>query len=179
LTFSGNGEPTLHPYFSEVAYAVHRVRAGFAARNVGAKRPEITLFSNASRLAAPEVQRGLQYIDLPILKLDAGDPITFERIARPAEGVIFAEICQNLRRVPNLVIQSVFVGGDVTNVTPTAFDRWLERLSEIGPAAVQIYSIDYPVPDQRVQRVPAYVLLRLAEEAEARLGVPVTPYWID
>ncbi|MBN1249978.1 MAG: hypothetical protein JXC32_20105 [Anaerolineae bacterium] len=178
LTFSGNGEPTLHPYFSQVAFAVHRLRDTLFARREGAKRPRISLFSNASRLSEPEVRGALRYIDMPILKLDAGEPALFEQINRPAEGITLEGICLALREVPDLVVQSVFVDGDISNVTDTAFSYWLERLTEIRPAAVQIYSTDYPVPIPSLRRVSPGVLRRLAERAEAYLSVPVKPYWV-
>lgn len=179
LTFSGNGEPTLHPFFGQVAYAMHRLRDSVSARRGARSGLRITLFSNGTRLGEPNVREALRYIDVPIIKLDAGDQHLFEQINRPAPGITLDEICLALRDVPDLVVQSVFVDGEVSNVTEAAFTAWLARLAEIRPAAVQIYSTDYPVPTSTLQRVPAYVLRRLAERAEARLGRPVRPYWVE
>lgn len=171
LTFSGTGEPTLHPYFGEIVFEVQRLRDRFcpAAR--------IALFSNSTTLARSEVSAALGQIDLPILKLDAGDVRTFRRVNRPDAAVDFKAILEGLRSTPNLVLQSVLIAGSVTNADETAFEAWMATVKQIRPTQVQIYSTDYPVASPDVQRVPAYRLRELAELAEQRIGVPVHPFW--
>jgi wyosine [tRNA(Phe)-imidazoG37] synthetase (radical SAM superfamily) len=170
VTFSGNGEPTLHPYFAEIAFEVRRVRD---RRCPDAK---IALFSNATTLTWPEMRACLQHVDRPILKLDAGDAETFARINRPAQGVDFGAIVDALGQVPNLTVQTVLVDGAVTNAAGDAFEAWLAVVAELRPARVQVYSTDYPVPSAEVQRIPAFRLRHLAEVAERRTGVPVRAY---
>ena len=53
LTFSGNGEPTLHPYFHELVFGVRQLRDRLAPR------AQVTLFSNATALHLPQVQAAL------------------------------------------------------------------------------------------------------------------------
>jgi len=171
ITFSGNGEPTLHPYFPEVAFEVHRLRDRIYPD------ARIALFSNATTLNRPEIRAALQHVDLPILKLDAGDAVTFARIDRPAPGIHFADVVAGLTQVPAPIVQTVLVDGPATNAGGAAFERWLETLATIRPRAVQIYSTDYPVPDGTVERVPPYRLRHLAEVAEHRIGAPVQAYW--
>lgn len=171
ITFSGNGEPTLHPYFSEAVFEVSRLRD---RHSPGAR---VSLSSNATTLGRSDIRACLKYVDTPILKLDAGDTETFARINRPAQGIDLAGIIEALRRVPNLTIQTVLVDGLVTNAAGDAFEAWLRALTELSPAHVQIYSTDYPVPDATVQRVPAFRLRQLAEVAGHRTGAPVRAYW--
>lgn len=173
LTFSGNGEPTLHPFFAETVREVVHLRDRLCPD------ARVALFSNASTATWLEVQRALLLIDLPILKLDAGDVETFRRVNCPAPGVVFEEIVQALREIPWLIIQSVLVAGEVNNAEGEAWRAWMEAVAAICPTQVQIYSTDYPVPDQRVQSVPPFVLRRLAEEAKQVTGVPVHAYWPD
>lgn len=171
LTFSGNGEPTLHPYFAEIVFEVQRLRDRLAPD------AKIALFSNATTITRPEIRSALARMDAPMLKLDAGDAGTLARINRPAPGVIFEDMVAALKDVPNLVIQSVLVGGVVNNSSGDALNAWVARIAEIQPAAVQIYSTDYPVPTGEIQRVPPYMLRRLADETQQCTGVPVRAYW--
>ncbi len=172
VTFSGNGEPTLHTAFPAIAEAVRRLRDEL---NPGVR---LALFSNATTACLPRIREALPFFDAPILKLDAGDPRTLARINRPAPGVELARIVESLAGVPGLIVQSVLIDGRVSNVRGEAFDAWVSALAEVGPARVQIYSTDYPVPDAGVERVPPYVLKRIAGEVERRTGLRVSGYWI-
>ncbi|MGC9522086.1 MAG: radical SAM protein [Anaerolineae bacterium] len=173
VTFSGNGEPTLHPHFRYLVLEVARLRDRLCPD------VKLALFSNATTALQPEIQAALRHIDIPILKLDAGDPETFLKVNRPAPEVAFQTVVEGLKATPNLIVQSVLINGPVSNVSDAAFEAWIETLLKVQPAAVQIYSTDYPVLSADVQRVPPYVLRRLAARAEERLGVPVRPFWVD
>jgi wyosine [tRNA(Phe)-imidazoG37] synthetase (radical SAM superfamily) len=173
LTFSGNGEPTLHPYFAEIAFEVRRLRDRL--------RPEakIALFSNATTLGRSSVRDALAHIDLPILKLDAGDRDTFVQVNRPAPGIEVEHIIATLRRLPKVVLQTMLIDGEVSNAHKAASEAWAEAVTEIQPTRIQLMSADYPVPSPGVQRVPAYRLQRLAQEVRDRTGIPVHAYWFD
>ncbi len=170
ITFSGNGEPTLHPYFAEVAFEVRRLRDRICPD------ARIALFSNATTLVRSEIRAALQHVDLPILKLDAGDAVTFTRIDRPAPEIDFDDLVASLVQLPAPIVQTVLVDGPATNAGGAAFERWMETLVAIRPRAVQLYSTDYPVPDGTVGRVPPYRLRQLADVAERRIGAPVRAY---
>lgn len=171
LTFSGNGEPTLYPYFAEIAFEVRRLRDRYCP---GAR---IALFSNATTLMHPGVQAALQHIDRPILKLDAGDAMTLTQVNRPAAGVNFAGVVEALHGIRDLTLQTVLFDGPVTNASGDAFEAWLRTVTELKPTQIQIYSTDYPVPDATIQRVPAFRLRELAGIARHRTGAQVQAYW--
>jgi wyosine [tRNA(Phe)-imidazoG37] synthetase (radical SAM superfamily) len=171
LTFSGNGEPTLHPHFPAIVAETRRLRDALAP-NV-----KLALFSNATTAHLPHIQESLREFDLPILKLDAGDPATLARINRPAPGVTLDTILAGLRATPNLIVQSVLIDGNVSNIKGEPFEAWITALDAIRPAIVQIYSTDYPVSDAGVERVLPYVLKRIAGEVIERTGVRVEAFW--
>ncbi len=171
LTFSGNGEPTLHPHFPAIVAETRRLRDALAP-NV-----KLALFSNATTAHLPHIQASLRDFDLPILKLDAGDPATLARINRPAAGVTLESILAGLKATPNLIVQSVFIDGAVSNSTEEALEAWIAALDAIRPAAVQLYSTDYPVPDTGVERVPPYVLKRIAADIVERTKLRVDAFW--
>lgn len=173
LTFSGNGEPTLHPHFAEIVTQVRNIRDSL--------RPDISisLYSNASTVANPSIREVLYFFDNPILKLDVGDQQLFETINRPLGAIKLQNIIAGLKCIPNLIIQSLLVAGPVNNSCPEAIHTWQEVLAEIKPIKVQLYSCDYPVPLRGVERVLPFQLKRIARDTEMRTGVNVVPYWID
>lgn len=171
VTFSGNGEPTLHPRFPEIVAAVRRLLDGMT------HRLQLALLSNGTTAYRPEIREALVLFDTPILKLDAGDAATLAALNRPAPGVSLEHIVEGLKGVPGLITQTVLVGGRVSNVRGEPFEAWLATLAEIRPAQVQIYSTDRPVPDTGVERVPPAELQRIAGEIEQRTGLKVTAYW--
>ncbi|MEJ5311980.1 MAG: radical SAM protein [Anaerolineae bacterium] len=171
LTFSGNGESTLHPHFPAIVAETRRLRDALAP-NV-----KLALFSNATTAHLPHIQASLPAFDLPILKLDAGDPTTLARINRPAAGVTLDSILTGLKATPNLIVQSVLIDGAVSNSSGEALEAWIAALDAIRPAAVQLYSTDYPVPDEGVERVPPYVLKRIAAEVAERTGLHIEAFW--
>ena len=171
LTFSGNGEPTLHPHFPSIAAAVRRLRDDISPK------VRLAIFSNGTTAHFPHIREALALFDAPILKLDAGDPEALARINRPAPEVKLEDIMDGLKEVPGCIIQSVLVDGRVSNIRGEAFEAWVAALAAVRPAQVQIYSTDYPVPEAGVERVLPYVLKRIAEEVEERTGLQVRAYW--
>jgi len=172
LTFSGNGEPTLHPQFPTLVTRIRELRDEL--------RPEakLALFSNSSTITRAEIREALAEIDLPILKLDAGDPYTFEQINRPDAAVRLDSLIEGMRQVRKLVIQSMFIDGPAGTIRGAPFEAWVEAIESVHPTWVQIYSTDYPVPEMGVERVPPYELKRIAAEVTARTGVRVEAYWV-
>jgi len=171
LTFSGNGEPTLHPQFPEIVAGVRRLLDGMT------HRLRFAILSNSTTAHRPEIREALALFDAPILKLDAGDAATFAALNRPAPGVNLERIVEGLKGIPGLITQTVFVDGKVSNVRGEPFEAWLAALAEIRPVHVQVYSTDRPVPDAGVERVPSAELRRIAEEVQRRTGLQATAYW--
>jgi wyosine [tRNA(Phe)-imidazoG37] synthetase (radical SAM superfamily) len=171
LTFSGNGEPTLHPNFAEIVFEVRILRDRL--------RPQVKLavLSNSSTAHLHMVREALNLVDAPIMKLDAGDPSTLNAVNRPAAGVSLEQILAGLKGLPELVIQSVFIDGKVSNVWGAPYEAWLSALADLDPLRVQIYSIDRPVPDAGVEKVKPVMLQRVAREVEGLTGLPVQAYW--
>lgn len=173
VTFSGNGEPTLHPAFPEIAAAIHELR------NELVPHVKLALFSNATTVHLERVRQSLAYFDAPMMKLDVGDAESLAAINRPAPEVGWQAIVDGLKQVPNPVIQSVLIDGRVSNVSGAAFEAWVAALAEIRPARVLIYSTDYPVPEAGVERVLPYVLRRIAGDVRERTGLQVDARWVS
>lgn len=136
ITFSGNGEPSLHPDFAEIVDAVLSVR----------KRclPEarVAILSNSTGLADEAVKKALGRLDVRIMKLDAGSEEVLKRINRPAPDISLRTILDGLKSLDDVTLQSVFVDGEVTNTAGEDLDRWIAAVQEIRPASMQIYSLE-------------------------------------
>ncbi len=170
LTFSGNGEPTLHPCFPRIVSEVCRVRDAVSPC------VKLAIFSNATTVSRPEIREALALFDLPMLKLDAGDAVTLARVNRPAPEMDFAAIIAGLHVMSRVVIQSVLIRGQVSNVEGEALEAWVATLMDVKPDSVQIYSTDYPVAEGGVERVRRSELRRIAQEVRGRTGLQVKVY---
>jgi wyosine [tRNA(Phe)-imidazoG37] synthetase (radical SAM superfamily) len=167
VTFSGNGEPCLHPEFDRM------VEAAREARDKYAPKAKVTTLSNSTCLDDARVMRGLKRVDVRIMKLDAGSEETFKKLNRPCEGVRFQEVVENLKALDDIIIQSIFVQGRVDNTTEGEVEQWTEKLCSIKPNEVQIYSIDRPSADEGLALVGKDRLNQIAERAEELCGIPV------
>ena len=103
ITFSGNGEPTLHPDFPAIVEVVRDIRDRYASH------VKLAILSNSTTINKPEMVEALMQLDTPIMKLDAGSEKLYKRINRPAGGVDFNKIVEGLIEFnhPNLIIQAL------------------------------------------------------------------------
>jgi wyosine [tRNA(Phe)-imidazoG37] synthetase (radical SAM superfamily) len=171
LTFSGNGEPTLHPEFPDI------VKGVLSLRNDLRPQAKLAILSNSSQVNDPEILSALQLLDVPMMKLDAGDEKTFEAINRQAKTVEFAELVNGLKRIKNLVIQSLLIDGVISNTSGDAFDAWVETLVDLQPCEIHIYSIDRPTPVSGILAVNADRLEKIACELQKKYFFPVKAFW--
>jgi len=172
ITFSGNGEPTLHPEFPEM---VDRV---IALRNRRGGGMRTAVLSNSARVMDLDVRAALARLDVRIMKLDCGTEGVFRRYNRPGPGLgldIVTEGLRTLAREAPVTVQSLFASGGEGNMDDAEMAAWVERLVRIGPAAVQLYTLDRGHPANDLRPAARADLLRLADEA-GRKGVPVTVF---
>jgi wyosine [tRNA(Phe)-imidazoG37] synthetase (radical SAM superfamily) len=171
LTFSGNGEATLHPDFAGIAADVVALRDEYAAAC------RTAILSNATTLGRADVREGLLLLDDPILKLDAGTEDTFRRLNRPARGIRFDHVLEGLRALgPRIILQSMFVGGRVDNASDSEIGAWIAAVGAIRPRLVQVYTLDRGPADGGLVPVAAERLREIASELQARAGVVAKLY---
>lgn len=173
LTFSGNGEPTLHPHFAEIVQGTVDLRDRY--------RPtvRIALLSNSSAINLEGVRTSISKIDLPVFKLDAGKKQKFKWINRPAKGVNFGKIIESLKEIEGIYVQTVLMSGNPSNVTKNDLSSYFEKIAEIGPVEVQIYSLDRPVPNQDIKRIVPDQLKKIAAAGSRETGVKIKAFYIE
>lgn len=168
ITFSGNGEPTLHPEFA------HIVHDTIVLRNRYYPQAQVTVLSNATMASRPDVTAALKTVDNNVLKLDSALPGTLHALNRPASGAIQPEgIIADLKTygsqciVQTMLVQGEHDGHTIDNTTDTEVDALIAAYREIGPRLVQIYSIDRPAPALGLRAVDRATLEAIAARVEA------------
>ncbi|MFC1683799.1 radical SAM protein [Candidatus Zixiibacteriota bacterium] len=170
ITFSGNGESTVHPQFKEIVEKVRAVRDEILP---GVK---VTLLSNSTALDRPAVAEAIGLIDLPIMKLDASTEELFRKINRPVGDITLAKVVSGLKRLGRFDTQTVFMRGTVDNATDDAVESWIALIGEIRPQEAQIYTVDRWPADPGLEKVDKPRLHQIAELTGERTGVKVVVY---
>lgn len=170
ITFSGNGEPTLHPDFPEIVDVILKIRDQVLPD------VKLALLSNSSTCRVPEIRKAVEKIDLPIMKLDAGNELAFKRMNHGIPVVTLRSIVEGLKSLKKFAIQSMFVCGKIDNSTDLEVRSWIERLRELKPLRVQIYSLDRGTASQGLERVELSRLREIAQLANELTGLSVEAY---
>ncbi len=165
ITICGNGEPTLYPALADVIVAVTKLRDRYQPR------ARVAILSNSSTVGNPAVRAALDLLDLKIMKFDAGSEEMFRQLNHPTAPVYMGEIIAGLKQLKDCYLQSCFVQGRVTNADPDSVAMWIEKIREIHPLAVHIYSLDREPADKRIERVSLAALQWIANEVRWRAGV--------
>lgn len=170
ITFSGNGEPSSHPYFAEIVDRVLEIRKRLAPER------SVAILSNSTTVHRPEIRRVLERLDLCIMKLDCGREETFRRFNRPWKGIDFSTLIEGLVAMKDVVIQTLLAEGEKGNASEEELSAWRVHLSRIHPLHVQIYSIDRPAAEGTLRLVPPQRLKQIAEQTYRETGVEVRVY---
>lgn len=174
ITFSGNGEPTLHPDFEGIIDDTLRIRDKYYAD------AKVSVLSNSTRLGRVGVDNALRRVDNNILKLDSALTPTMRLIDRPnnpvftSEGVIdeiarFGDTCI----VQTMFLRGEFEGATVDNTTAPEVAALIAAYKKISPREIMIYSIDRKTPAEHLEKVSGEELKRIAAQIEAETGITV------
>lgn len=168
ITFSGNGEPTLHPQFPEIIKAVVELRDEFAPM------AKVSVLSNSTRIFNPAVADALKMADNNILKLDSAVESTMQALDRPTDkNFTVAGVVKELKLFRDeAIIQTLFVRGEhngvkIDNTTPEEIDALIEAYKAIQPKEVMVYSIDRTTPEENLIKVSREELDEIAIKIRA------------
>ncbi len=169
LTFSGNGEPTLHPRFGEIVDGINALRDRLAPA------ARTAVLSNSTRVSDPRVRSALARLDVRIMKLDAGTEEAFRRFNRPLGRVSLREVLDGLRALGGVTIQTLFADGPDGNTDAEEIHAWVDAVVWARPIAVQLYTLARGYPSDRIGPVGPRLLAAIRDRLLA-LGVPATVY---
>lgn len=165
ITLSGNGEPTLHPQFSDC------VRAAVRARDRHAPHARTDALTNGANLALDDVVEGLNLLDARYVKLDAGDEAMFMDMNTPVTTISLEEIVEGAARLTDFIAQAMFTRGRIDNTGDENVDRWIETCRAAAPVAVHLYSIARAPADPRLTAVPRDALEAIARRLTERTNI--------
>ncbi len=175
ITYSGNGEPTLHPEFEEITNKIIELRNQYYPNTI------ISCLSNSTQLHRPDVLRTLQAIDNPLLKLDAGTQSMFDAINQPFKHIDIDELTENLCKfngqltIQTLLLRGMHDGKIIDNTTIEEVQAWLERIKQIHPHTVMLYPIDRETPEKELIKLSKEELEKVKEKVE-QLGIKTLIY---
>ena len=154
ITFSGNGEPTLHPDFLGI------IRDTCALRDTYCPNAKVSVLSNSTQLGRPDVMEALRLCDNRILKLDAATDEMMRRIDLPVnEQLTVEQIIEWLAQFNgDFTLQTCFLRGEhagkpIDNTTPDQLEAWYQAVETLRPKQIMIYVIDRKTPEENLSKI--------------------------
>ena len=155
ITFSGNGEPTLHPDFLGI------IQDTCALRDRYCPKAKVSVLSNSTQLGRPDVVAALRLCDNRILKLDAATDTMMRQIDLPVnEHLTVAQIIEWLQQFDgDFTLQTCFLKGMhrgiiLDNTTSCELTSWYAAVDRLHPKQIMIYVIDRKTPEENLQKIP-------------------------
>jgi wyosine [tRNA(Phe)-imidazoG37] synthetase (radical SAM superfamily) len=165
ITFSGNGEPTMHPDFAGILEDTLEIRDKLCPAT------KVAALSNSTVLHKEEVIRALCKADENLMKLDAASDDLIGKIDQPEIHDFTAKklIEQLCRFNGKLIIQTIFLKGEhngayIDNTRDEDVARWIDALKKIRPQKVMIYTLSRETPVKTLQKIPMETLEQIAEK---------------
>jgi wyosine [tRNA(Phe)-imidazoG37] synthetase (radical SAM superfamily) len=163
ITFSGNGEPTLHPDFLGI------IEDTCALRDQYYPNAKISVLSNSTQLGRLDVIKALRLSDNRILKLDSAIDATMRLIDQPVNPKLTVEQIEQWLSLFNgdFTLQTCFLRGEyheqiIDNTTPEELSAWYAAVERLHPKQVMIYVIDRATPLQTLSKIPAHEMETIA-----------------
>ena len=169
LTFSGNGEATLHPDFPDLVSAV------ITLRNKYCPAARTAILSNGTRIGQPHIQVAFDEIDLKIIKLDCAAEDLYRHYNRPIIPFNLQQMVALLATMKNITVQALFTAGRSGNFSRDHLKIWIRTIIFIRPLMVQIYSLDRGYPSKHITKLNAEDLQPLVDEL-AQYGITAQRY---
>ena len=159
ITFSGDGEPTLHPDFAGISDRT------LALRDALCPQARVSVLSNATRIGREEVFRALRKVDNPILKIDAPTDALSARINRPVGTYHVADVVAVLERFEGgFVLQTMFLRGPgFDSSSPEVLQPWMEIVRRLHPREVMVYTLDREAPAEGLEKMTPEEMAMLVE----------------
>ena len=169
ITFSGNGEPTLHPDFLSI------IEDTCALRDQYCPKAKVSVLSNSTQLGRPDVVQALRLCDNRILKLDAATDEMMRRIDLPVnEHLTVKQIIEWLAQFNgDFTLQTCFLRGEhagqrIDNTTPEEVEAWYKAVETLHPKQIMIYVIDRKTPEENLTKISREEMETIAAPLRAK-----------
>ena len=169
ITFSGNGEPTLHPDFLSI------IEDTCALRDQYCPKAKVSVLSNSTQLGRPDVVQALRLCDNRILKLDSATDEMMRRIDLPVnEHLTVKQIIEWLAQFNgDFTLQTCFLRGEhagqrIDNTTPEELEAWYKAVDTMHPKQIMIYVIDRKTPEENLTKISREEMETIAAPLRAK-----------
>lgn len=176
ITFSGNGEPTLHPDFPAI------IDDTLGLRDKYYPTAKVSVLTNSTRIFDSEVAEALKRVDNNILKLDSAIDQTMRLIDRPTSKEFTVEkVIDALRQfsgtgiIQTMILRGEHCGHKIDNTAPEEINALIEAYKRIQPREVMIYSLDRTTPEEHLEKVERPELDVIAQRIR-NAGIKVMDY---
>ena len=148
ITFSGDGESTIHPDFPQI------IDDTLALRDQYYPSAKVSVLSNATQVHRPEIFEALRKVDNPIMKIDAPTNELVEKINKPAPGYDVNRVVEALKWFNgDFILQTMFLRSkDFDSSSPEVLLPWMDLVRLLKPREVMAYTIDRPTPEEGLQK---------------------------
>lgn len=167
ITFSGNGEPTLHPDFPEI------IDFTIGMRDRYFPNAAVSVLSNATMTGRPEIRAALMKVNNPILKIDSGLEEYIHLVDNPVGQYSLAGTIENLRHFNgNFILQTMFLKGIVNGrridlTCPESTRPWVDIVLDLRPREVMMYTLDRETPATGLEKVTVGEMEKIAAPIKA------------
>ena len=161
ITIAGNGEPTDNRYLPEIIDYLndlkikkfHRLKISILTNGMGfipTVNPNFdTLLSSVNK------------VDRLCVKLDSGNPKTWNRIANPGNKVGFDVWLEAIRKIKSPFIQTMLINGRIDNTTDEELEKLMDCYKILNPCLVYLITLNKLSADSRIMPVPADKMQRI------------------
>lgn len=169
ITFSGNGEPTLHPDFNGI------IRDTCVLRDRYCPQAKVSVLSNSTQLGRPDIVEALWLCDNRILKLDAGTDEMMRLIDKPVNpNLTVAQIIEWLEPFHgDFTLQTCFLKGEhngviLDNTQGDVLASWYQAVDRLHPKQIMMYVIDRKTPEEHLEKISPDEMERIAAPLRAK-----------
>ena len=167
ITFSGNGEPTLHVDFEAIIEVTLDIRDRLCPAT------KVAVLTNSTMLHNAHIVRALSKVDENLMKLDAATDELIKLIDQPQQKDFTArKVIDHLCLFNGkLTVQTIFLKGEhrgvyFDNTHDENVNLWIEALKTIHPENVMIYTISRETPIKSLQKIPLSKLEQIANSVK-------------
>lgn len=163
ITFSGNGEPTLHPDFPWI------IDKTIALRDTYCPQTKVSVLSNATMIGKDEIFQALKKIDNPILKIDSCNEDIIKIVDRPQGSYSLENIKKNIKKLNgNFILQTMFLRGEIDGkeIDMTSIELvegWRDLVRELKPREIMAYTIDRETPLKSLEKISVEELQKVVD----------------
>jgi wyosine [tRNA(Phe)-imidazoG37] synthetase (radical SAM superfamily) len=174
ITFSGNGEPTVHPDFAGV------IADTIELRNKYFPKVKVSVLTNSTQLHRADVVEALRQVDNNILKLDSAIEETMRALDRPTSPAFSVEkVVEQLKTfgkggiIQTMMTRCVHDGVYIDNTTDHEIAALIDAYNAIKPGEIMLYSIDRKTPEKNMVKIDAETLKKIAQKITESTGITV------